>query len=197
MKARFLSLLPLFALCWAAAGCSLTHPLAVWKNEQFAGGPIKTVMVVGVAEKSVSRKDFEQKMAERLRSDGIEAIPSVEVLPTDKELTRETVENTVRHTGIGGVLVVQILEKEATLRPASDTKYYDFTKTYVYNPVDKQFYDATVDVKVESMLYETTRGDAIWSLLTQTHGPASANYLMNSVIDVIVPALRKTGFFGK
>ena len=197
MKAKTFLALLFFALALAGAGCSTTHVTSVWKADQVAGGTMKVIMVVGVAERSVGRQEFEESMAKRLRAGGVEAVPSIEVLPTDKELTREVVENAVRRTNIDGVLVARIIEKEETTTPVEDTKYYDFTKKYVYNATDKQFYADYLTVKAEITLYETKQGAAIWSIKTLTHGPNSPEYLMNSVIAAVMDALRKTNLLAK
>ena len=116
--------LPISIVLLASFGVSCgtkTRVSSQWLSPDYKGGPMHTILVVGVAETSLGRRTYEDAFAKALQAAGADAVSSYRLLPTDDRLTEEALEGVVRQEDFDGVIVTQLLEgaEETTQVPAS------------------------------------------------------------------------------
>lgn len=189
-----------------AASCSLTNLNAVWKDPQYRGGKLKNVLVVGASTNQVVRRIFEDELAAGFKSRGTNAIPSYTIFPTEKTLTKETIESKGGDLGIDAMLIARVVDTKTKreLTPAPSNYYYrgtyfnDWPNRYsrfysdpypgrYYN--DRLYYSEYEVANLETNLYDTQTGKLIWSALSDTVLGGSSQLEISSVVDVIMKNL--------
>ena len=65
--------------------CSSTKLTGIYKDRDYAGGYLKSVMIVGVSDNPKKRRLFEDTFAEQFKKTGIEAFSGVVVIPEGKK----------------------------------------------------------------------------------------------------------------
>jgi len=193
------------AVCYlfVAASCSLTNLNAVWKDPDYQGGKLKTVLVISETKNQVVRRIFEDEFTARFKSRGVNAVSSYTIFPSDKTLDKDTIESKSRELGIKAMLVVKVLDTKTKqeLTPAPSTYYYpdiyfyDWPNSYspfysgslpgrFYN--DRLYYSEYEVVNIETTIYETQTGKMIWSALSNTALGGSTELEITSVVNTVM-----------
>jgi hypothetical protein len=188
-----------------AVSCSLTNLNAVWKDPQYRGGKLKNVLVVGASTNQVVRRIFEDELTAGFKSRGTNAIPSYTIFPTEKTLTKETIESRSGDLGIDAMLIARVVDtktkREFTPGPSNyyrDTYFYDwpnryfrfFSDTYPGMYYNERLYYSEYEVaNLETNIYDTQTGKLIWSALSDTVLGGSSQLEISSVVDVIMKNL--------
>jgi hypothetical protein len=158
-------------------------------------------LVIGVAERSESRRSFEEKFVAKLEANGVKGVESSAVMSADEKIDKETILAVVEKTGVNGVLLtylVAVKEKELaspgpTYSRADD--YHggsipDLSSAREYRS-GTQHYTTQVKVRLETNLYDAKTEQKVWSARSKTLNPKSDRALMDSVIDALVKNLKK------
>lgn len=153
---------------FVVSSCATTTPTSVWKDAEYKG-QIEKVFVIGVARKPRYRRFFEDEFVRRLKSSGIEAVSSYEVLPNVLNLNSETIRSKIKGKNIDTVLITRIMDAEIvegyitpSAPPISENDNYGF----VYSRGAK-FYDENVVLKTN--LYNVETEKLFWSALSETY----------------------------
>jgi len=189
-----------------AASCSLTNLSAVWKDPQYQGGKLKNVLVVGASTNQVVRRIFEDELTAGFKSRGTNAIPSYTIFPSEKTLTKETIESKSGDLGIDAMLIARVVDtktKRELMPGPSDyyyrgTYFYDWPNRYsrfysdsypgrYYN--ERSYYSEYEVANLETNIYDTQTGKLIWSALSDTVLGGSSQLEISSVVDVIMKNL--------
>lgn len=215
-RESLMSLKNVAKLFMAAAGalvlfaCSPTVLTGSWRDPEYTGGPPKKVLIVGMAQKDLGRRMFEDEFARQLREEGVQAAPSYPIFtPAQLKEERETVEAKVRELGFDQVIVTRIVDRriEEVTQPATAygtssysggygggwNNYYRDSWNVVYQPA------TTYQIEVatlESKLFALGSEKLIWSgqLETETSGTAlseSMESVIRSFVEVVVKDLKK------
>jgi hypothetical protein len=158
-------------------------------------------LVIGVSEKSETRRSFEEKFVMKLEATGVKGVESSAVMSADEKIDKETILAVVEKTGADGVLLtylVAVKEKElASPGPTySRTDDYhggsmpDLSSAYEYKS-GSQLYTTQVKVRLETNLYDAKTEQKVWSARSSSLNPKSDTALMDSVIDALVKDLKK------
>jgi hypothetical protein len=169
-----------------SASCSTTKMKTVWQDEDYRGGKIKKVFVIGVAENPMIRRVFEDKFAEHLKARGTDAISSYSLIPSKERIDRETVESKIKIVGADAVIVTRVSgrKKHREYSPSRLDYTRGVYRTYseYYTNVEsrrKSSYSEYEVVSLETRLYETSSGKMIWSGLTETRLDADPSNVVN------------------
>jgi len=181
--------------------CTTTKITHTWADKYYRGWPFSHILVIGVAEKDETRRSFEEKFVTKLEATGVKGVESLDVMPADEKIDKETILAVVKKTGVDGVLLtylVAVKEKEVaspsvTYSPADD--YHggsipDLSSAYDYRS-GPQYYTTRVKVRLETNLYDAKTEQKVWSARSRTLNPKSDTALMDSVIDALVKDLKK------
>ena len=150
--------------------CATTSLTSVWKDESY-NGQIYDVFVIGVAKNDINRKIFEDEFVEQLKAYGVRAMPSYDVLPSNKMLDKKTIIAKIREYDMKTVLVTVVVDTERKLY--RDT-WYDYY-SYGYGPHGYGGYGSARTVEyvedvyyLETRIYDTGTEKLIWSALSET-----------------------------
>lgn len=191
----FASALMLFLI--TLAGCS-KKPIVTdfWIDEAYDGQQYGTILVIGAAEKITFRNLFEGELVRQLKRQGINAIPSYEILPYNNMLTRETVISAIEKSAIDSVLITSLVDR------GKKTVYYslDGGNPYVYysgiyktisGPGNTASYDIDI-LYLKTNLYDARSEKLIWSMTSESEYRYNINSL-NSAISLVINKLRQDG----
>ena len=97
-----------------AGGCASTSLTNQWKNPDYADGPMRRMMVVGVSQHPSVRRSFEDVFAAKLNAAGVDAIPSYYLIREEGEVDQAVLESAVQKAGADGVLITPSFEGGVT-----------------------------------------------------------------------------------
>jgi len=199
---RTIKLLGVFAIIalFILTSCATTELTKVYTDSAYSGGPIESVMVVGVSKKAKNRKMFEQFFTNQFKSNGIKAVSSAAVIPGDNDPNKDKIKGAAIEQGMGSVLVTHLVgvEKDETHHADSFTAtpdshlvfgtYYTGTYRYEYRP---GYTEQNTKVKLESNLYETKTEKLIWSATSESINPESVNKVIEELCKEVMKSLRQ------
>jgi hypothetical protein len=192
-------------LAYLLAACS-TAPKIVntWQDPAYKGPAFKKVMVAGLTEKETSRRVFEDTFCAILREDGVEAVPSYQLLKEHRGYEREVIERVVSEGGFDAIITARVVgvDRETsyssgyTMAYPSTAYYHDFYGFYNSSwqlyaaPTHAYTYDV---VRVETNVYETQKWDLVWTGMTETVDPGEIQHESQKLAQVIMSELKARG----
>jgi len=191
----------LAALLLVGAGCASTTLTSVWRDPSYSGGPLRSVLVMGISEETGVRRIFEDEFSARLKSVGVIATPSYTLIPQDGPAERAVLDAAIARAGAQGVLVTRLLRIERRTNYAPGyvwavpaVGYYRnfhgyYSSAWVrYAPPQAFDYDI---VALETNLWSPRQGELIWSGITESFAPSDVRHATREFADVIIKALRE------
>jgi len=204
------------------AACARTNVISVWKNENFTGPPMQSIIILAQTGDDYNRSVWEDIIAERFRRSGMNALAAASVFSPDSRAGLPEVLGYARDKGIEGVLVIRHVDtrSEERYHPPRTEYYYDpwpyyplwpyyyprypyYRRYYPYFP-SYYYYGGGYYVRpgyttqhqvvlVESYLYHAGSREQIWSMSTKTHDPRSVNHLIADISRSVFRVLRRYG----
>jgi hypothetical protein len=187
----------------AVAGCASTKLSEAWVDSSYTGGPLESVLVVGLSENVRRRGLFEEELTSRFNSRGVSALASMGVVASNESLDEESIKKKARELGMKSVIVTKLLsvDKEQYYVPGTPyTPYYGYgrgaygyyDRAYIrdYNPGYLAEYEI---VNLETNLYEVATDKLIWSAASQTIDPQSVEKVVQRLSGEIIDDLTKRG----
>lgn len=180
-----------FGLALAAASCASTEMTSTWTDPSAKGAELSKVAVVCFAKDPGLRRMAENSAAEHLQ--GAQAVPSYQVLGDTDLRNRDAVKKQLTAAGFQAVLIMRLagVNEQVTVVGgpyASLDGYYDWADGVVYGP---GYLETDTVVHVISNLYSLQDQKLIWSGVSQTFDPASAQSFMNDVSKAVAKSLEK------
>jgi len=177
--------------------CSATKLKSVWKDNTF-DEYINNIMVVEVVAKHDERKFFEKEFVKQFKEVGVEAITSVEAIPSEDKLKAYIILAEARKREIGMIMVTHLVSfNDASVDPTAKHSgmfhtYYHHVSIYVEEP---GYYDPgiqrTPSETLATKIYETKTGKLVWSVTSKTLDPNLSEYnIVKSLSKAIIKSLR-------
>ncbi len=189
------------AMALVAAGCATTQLVNLWRDPEFHGPAIHSVLVVSMRRDAVTRRMWEDSFVSALERAGADATPSYSVFP-ERLPSEERLRQRMQESQYDAILFV---------RPAGareETRYYPgyssfrpmywrdpFWSTYgvayarVYHP---GYIERERIVRLDISLWTTSgEGRLVWAATSRTLNPSSAGELGDEVSHHVVPELKK------
>jgi hypothetical protein len=191
------------SLCAAGllASCAPTRLLADMRAPGYSGGPIKSVLMVVVADDPQARRNFEAAFVWEFLRRGVAAQSALEVLGPDAPTAREAVEPEAKRLGIEAVLLAHLLaSKEEQVYSAPiyyDRQFVGGTYVYAYSPtmtgyvLREGYYTTYQFYTVGSALYSAQAGELIWSSRSETQDPRPPERAMADLAKTVADNLKK------
>lgn len=181
----------MFGLALAAASCASTEMTSTWTEPSAKGAELSKVAVVCLAKDPGLRRMAENSAAANLK--GAQAVPSYQVLGDTDLRNRDAVKQQLTSQGFQAVLVMRLagINEQVTAVGgpyATLDSYYDWAGGMVYSP---GYLETDTVVHVISNLYSLEDQKLIWSGVSQTFDPASAQSFMNDVSKAVAKSLQK------
>jgi len=193
------SILVALALVSVVSGCSSTKLVTQWENPQAVPARFSRILVIGVTQQAATRRLFEDAFVAKLRTEGVEAVPSYQLIPEDGQVDEARLQEAVTRAQADGVLMTRLLgvERKTEIAPG----YYGpppvgwgfypwYTAGWVafYEPPRVYQYDVATS---ETSLYDVRRNQLVWTGTVQTRAPADVVKEIQRYADIVVKALRK------
>jgi hypothetical protein len=203
-----LTLLPavVVAVATLADGRS-TKLVASWKNPEYSGPRFHRILVLGMSAKPGVRADFEDALSKLVARDGLEAVPGNTILlrPEGTELDMNYLKTQIKEFKVDAVIVSRLVkvETKTTYIPGqayvvpypyyrSFYGYYGTLYPVVYSP---DYLSEDTIVRVETSVYatKTPDGELVWTGISDTFNPRSADKAIDGVSKLLVKELQKEG----
>jgi hypothetical protein len=184
-------------------GCATTTPeitklTGIWKYDQYAGGYLDSLMIVGKPRVEVNRALFEDYIAKQLSKREIKVITSHTVISDMKDLNYDSVKKAAVDSGAKAVLVTKVVgidEKEVLFKQSLN---YEYTMTpygmqmapYMSGPRVETF----TKVRLESGLFEVASETLVWAATSAIMDPDSADEAIKDLSAAIIQQLTKDGY---
>jgi hypothetical protein len=196
------------AMC--LAGCASSSIKKTWKSPEYQGGPVQKPAVIGVDDRGIVRKGFENRFVRDLREHGQEAIVTYELMALpDIKADKDAAAARLREAGADSVLIVRLVDQvnydsQVRASPAlfaptvtgigSYYGWYDyysvaFTEMGTVWSSTKQL--AYLDIS----LYSLKSSQRIWSGLTKATIKETTDRVevVDALVSKVVDAMRKDG----
>jgi hypothetical protein len=168
MKGNLKSLhLLLILICFTLVSCSTTLT-SVWKDENFKG-PVNNVFVMGVFQREVNRRVYEDEFVKKLSAQGVNAIASYREFGSGKLPDKEEIVSKMEALNMEAVLITNIVDKERR-RVYAETWYQNYGHHHGYWHGGAVRTTEFIDdiYHVETKLYDVRSEGLIWSALSET-----------------------------
>jgi hypothetical protein len=186
------------------ANAKSTKLVASWKNPQYSGPTFHRILVIGMSAKPGVRADFEDVLSKLVARDGVEAIPGNTILlrPEGTKLDLGYLKTQVKEFKIDAVIVSRLVkvDKNVTYIPGqayvpypyygSFYGYYGAVYPVVYSP-DYLREDTTVRVETNVYAVRGTDGELVWTGVSDTFNPSSADKVIDGLSKLVVKELQK------
>jgi hypothetical protein len=164
---------------------------STWTDPAAKGAALSRVAVVALTKDPGLRRMAEDTTAANLT--GAQAVPSYQVLGDTDLKDREAVKAKLKAAGMNAVLMMRmtgVTEQVTAVGGPYGTfdGYYDYAAAGVYDP---GYLQTDTVVHMVSNLYDLDRDKLIWSGVSQTFDPASAQSYMKDVSKAVAKSLQK------
>jgi hypothetical protein len=171
------------------------------------------VLVVGVAQRDLYRRLYEDDFVRQFAAHGVSATPSYLSLPGDAP-TREQLEEAVAKQHCDGVLITHMVNIENRRQYKEGPMNAQFTLTGYgygyyggpyYSPMyggygsyysgvysythAEGYYETTKTFHLETTLYSVASGKLVWALLSQTVDPDNITKVIHSLSEAVFGSL--------
>lgn len=175
----------------ALAACATTTMRDSWFDPSVRSAPFARVLVVTVGGDLAQQRIFEDMLAEKLRTAGVDAVQGYRFLP-DSKATEAQMDAAVARAGADGLMLVRFkgvrteTEVRTSMVPgAFGPGWYGWYGSWYAVPEVYQTRIATV----ETSLFDVGSRKLAWTGVTETYDPASFRKDAGRLADIIVGAL--------
>jgi hypothetical protein len=141
-------------------------------------------MVIGMHESAMIRRMFEDRISLSFQEGGVQAVPSLEMIPPEKAIDKDAVKAVIEGSDFDAVLITRLIGKETELELVRGGTYvvprgyYSHMYGYytsAYDVVHQPNYlvENTV-LRLETNIYDVASEELLWSALSETLNPDSA-----------------------
>ena len=183
----------------ALQGCAISHLTGIWSDPEYAGGPIESVVVVGLSDKVATRRLFEHDFSQALKKLGVSAVVSETILPAMKPVSKEEATEIIRNSGSKAAIVTRTVSIDTKTEIIPGRVDYipggSFRSTFpgqygyttMYTPPQQYQYKV---IRVETSLYDLTTEKCLWSATSEAVDPKEVDTLITSIIKTVIKDLQ-------
>ena len=157
--------------------------------------PVSDILVIAITYEKELRHSFEDKFVEQLKTAGIEAVSSADVIPISEkqQLEKDAILKAVNEFENDAVIITHMVgveEKEIITRAPSRGYYGHYL--WAYGNTHEPGYSSTrITVRLATNLYDVKTEKLIWSGKSETLRPDSINQIIDDVIKAVIKDLQK------
>jgi hypothetical protein len=194
------SILIALTLVLLVGGCSSTRLVNQWENPQAVPARFSRILVIGITQQTVMRRLFEDAFVAKLKSEGVDAVPSYQLIPEDGPVAEARLQEAAARAQADGVLMTRLLgvERKTEITPgyygAPPFVGWGFYPWYsagwigFYDPPRVYQYDVYTS---ETSLYDMPRNQLVWAGTVQTERPGDLNKEIQRYAEIVVKALKR------
>ncbi|MEC5399807.1 DUF4136 domain-containing protein [Uliginosibacterium sp. H1] len=179
--------------------CSTFSLGNAWRAPDFAGPPMKNVLVLGVSNSDASRRIFEDGMSQALKAAGVGATHAYATLPEGGRIADEKIKAAVAQTKADSVLITRLLrvdQKAEVTQPVVAGGYYRagfygwYGSAWGGMPASVSTYNV---LTLETTLWDTRKESLIWSATTEAIQPSDIAKATQDMAKVLIERMKKDG----
>lgn len=180
-----------------AGGCSSTVLRDSWRDPQFAGPPLRSVLVIGVARSQSNRRVFEDGFTQALRNQGVAATASYLLLPEEGAIGNARIKGAVAQSGADAVLITRVLRVQRNVHVTPGyvvPGYYAagfygwYTTAYTTVPPSIEQYEV---LTIESTLWSMQPERVVWSGTSESTDVKDVTTLTGELAAVLIGRMRE------
>lgn len=189
------SILAALALC---AGCQSTFIRSAWFDTDFAGPPMRKILVVADVGTTASSRIVEDAFVEKLRAAGVDAVAG-HAVSIDSGTGDTPFVTAVTGTGAQGLLLVRLLgvdtrtQVSTTMVAGGAAWGRGAWGTSTRQPMPVVQMSQHDLATVETKLFDVKTRAVVWAATTSTFNPRSVEREVPSFAGVIIGALQARG----
>jgi hypothetical protein len=179
--------------------CSSTTVVDHWRDAEYVGPPLQTLLVIGMSKEAGRRRQFEDAMVQQIDAlEGASALASYQLIPSEEALEKEQIVAAIAGREIDGVLITRLVSEDKRKRyvqphsvgPTGHGYYGHYYRSYnaVYSP---GYLTEDTIVTLETNLYATDTEKLVWSGTTESFDPESATQIIDELAKLVVERLTK------
>jgi hypothetical protein len=177
-------------------GCSSTTLSGSWRDPQWSGAPLRSVLVIGVAQSPGHRRIFEDGFSQALRAQGTGASASYPLLPEEGAIPNERINQAVTSAGADAVLITRVLRVQRNVQvtpgyvmPGYAGGFYGwYTGTWVTVPATIDQYEV---LTIESTLWDMRSERAVWSGTSESTDVKDVGTLTGELASVLIKRMKE------
>ena len=172
----------------------------LYVDDAYKGMQFKKVLVVGMAKEEWRRKVYENEFRKDLMQHNVQVLTAWQELPKGETISKEVFYKYFSDKNIDAVFVVMAAgsKTEETMTSAGSSNvyvgfygFYVSSASYFYSPVTTS--QETV-VYMKTNIYETGKGNLIWSIKSQSFEPKNTGDVIKNVSYNVVSELAQQGY---
>jgi hypothetical protein len=199
-------------LCAGSLAYSKSAKLIMsWKNPTYTGPAFHRILVIGMSENPVVRADFEDALADKLRRDGLEAIPGNAILlrPDSPNIDLDYLKGQIKDHKIDAMIVTRLVKVDKKTTYIQGQNYvipypyyggfYGYYGTVYHQVYTPDYLRTDTTVRVETNLYSAAPPDAsiVWTGVSDTFNPKNADKVIGGLVKLVVKELEKEAILSK
>ena len=159
--------------------------------------PVSDILVIAITYEKDLRHSFEDKFVAQLKTAGIEAVSSADVIPISEkqQLEKDAILKAVNKFENDAVIITHLVgveEKEIVTRyPSRGRGYYGHYLWAYGNTYEPGYASTRITVRLATNLYDVKTEKLIWSGKSETLRPDSINQIIDDVIKAVIKDLQK------
>jgi hypothetical protein len=181
-----------------SAGCASTKIVNEWREPDYIPPRFKKVVVLGISKEATLRRSFEDEFVAQLRANGIEAVPSYQVMPEEGQAPEARLLSAVKQSGADAAIMTRLVRMER--RQQFTGGYYNpyvgrgFYHWYssgwagFYEPPRVYNYDVYTS---ETSLYDLNQDRLVWAGTVQTTDPGDIRKEIKNYVKIVIDALKE------
>jgi hypothetical protein len=172
--------------------CSGTELTVKQADDVYHGKPVSDILVIAITGNEHNRRVFEQKFVAHLKSVGVDAISSEEVIPMppDLKMEIEVILNTVDQYENDAVIITHLIDKEIkdtyTRGGTGDRGFHGFYLSRYSYAYDPGYSSTSTTLRLETNLYHVKTDKLIWKGESRSWGKDSENQIIDDVIKAVI-----------
>ena len=175
----------------------------VWTDPVYTGQPKNNVLVVGLAQKHQVRTSFEYQLAHEFGSHGVGAMASVDGIPRDVQLDKQTFAQYFGDKNLDAVLITGLVSADTTDEYTPGVTYtmpmgYYRTWSGYYNTIytihqEPGYWTTNANFVMESNMYDVASEKLIWRGISKAVNPENVVEIIQDLSKTLVNRLGEDG----
>jgi len=183
-------------LALLAGGCTSTVLRDSWRDPQFAGPPLRSVLVIGVVRSPSNGRVFEDGFTQALRNQGVAATGSYPLLPEEGAIGNARIKGAVAQSGADAVLITRVLRVHRNVQvtpgyvvPGYAMGFYGwYTTAYTTVPPSIEQWEV---LTVESTLWHMRPERVAWSGTSESTDVNDVATLTGELAAVLIAKMKE------
>jgi hypothetical protein len=198
-----LTRLALLIIVFSVYSCTSTHLVSSWRNPETTVdvNKLHKVWAMCLVKDETTRRVAEDELAKRMP--GV-IIPSYTKFPSSAlKNNPESVNAAILESGYDGIIIMRLMSKEQQTSYVQGSYpsyyggwygYYGYSAPYYYDP---GYYQTDEYYSVETNIYSLNPDKLIWTGITETMNPNSAETTIKEIADAIAYQMKSEKFLVK